>query len=100
MNIAIDYDGTFAADPTLFRLFVTIAEYAGHTCLIVTHRDSRHAKEIQAMVGPGTLIIFASGISKIQAARDADWPIDIWIDDDPEGIPRELIYMGDMDNHG
>ena len=95
MNIAIDYDNTFTADPTLFRLFITIAEYAGHACLIVTHRNSTHVKKIMGDMGPGVHIIFASGISKVRATEDAGWPIDIWIDDNPEGISQPLFYLGD-----
>lgn len=38
MNIALDYDGTYTADPDMWLRFVEEAQAAGHKVFIVTMR--------------------------------------------------------------
>jgi hypothetical protein len=64
LNIAIDFDDTFSADPELWRLFIDAAEAKGHRCYIV----------------------YTSHAPKDWYCRDKGIAIDIWCDDYPLGI--------------
>ena len=93
MNIAIDFDGTFGADPMMFRAIVRIMRAYGHTPIMVTQRCAKHEEEIQSIVKlPHLPIIFASGQTKEAAARAAGYEVAIWIDDNPESVVTALRY--------
>lgn len=84
----IDFDGTFAADPDLFKAIVGLIRAAGHEVVMVTGReDSRgFGDPVKALVGDLMPIVFASGHWKTVAALEAGYKIDIWIDDNPTYI--------------
>lgn len=92
----IDYDGTWTADPELFREFVVLLLARGHRAVIVTSRDdrpmitdpSRHwGDEVRKAVCGLIPIVFA-GLDrrKDEAARAAGHAVDVWIDDRPQDI--------------
>jgi hypothetical protein len=85
---AIDFDGTFAADPDLFRGIVALIRAAGHEVVMVTGReDSRgFGDPVRALVGDLMPIVFAGGHWKTVAALQAGYKIDIWVDDNPTYI--------------
>lgn len=94
MIIAIDFDGTFAADPSLFKAFVLSARRAGHTCLLVTGRsdEGQWGQKVREVVGDLMPIVFAGRAWKQQAATEAGYAVDVWIDDSPEYIgPQNLL---------
>lgn len=94
MVFAIDFDGTFAAAPDLFRAFALAARAAGHRCVLVTQRTVEHRAAVDAVVGDALPIVFAGGQTKRMAAKRHGWKVDVWIDDDPESIDTALIYVG------
>lgn len=88
MIIALDYDGTFTADPFMWLDFIGSAKKRGYRVLIVTSRRySTEAKE-QIREAVGNLpIVFTEGVAKRwYCERVGIDKIDIWIDDDPESI--------------
>ncbi len=88
MRFAIDFDGTFAADPELFRTLIAAIHARGHDCVLVTGRSDTPpwGDEVRALVGALLPVVFAGGDWKRNAARRAGLAIDVWIDDHPEYV--------------
>jgi len=85
MRIAIDYDGTYTADPDLWDGFIKAARAAGHKIWIVTCRrgDDEERQDIKV---PGAFIVFTAMMAKKAYCEQRLLNIDIWIDDDPASI--------------
>jgi hypothetical protein len=96
MDIAIDFDGTYAADPDTFANVVGVFRAAGHRVVIVTNRTSggQWGDSVRRVVNGGSAtsrllpIVFAgdTGETKYHAARRHGYNIQIWIDDNPGTI--------------
>lgn len=100
MIIAVDFDGTYAADPNTFSSVVDMFQSAGHTCIMVTQRSDEYTwgNEVRQVLHesghPLMPIVFASGMTKNEAATQAGFSVDVWIDDNPYGIYEPLVYIG------
>jgi hypothetical protein len=92
MIIGIDYDGTFSADPGLWRGFVKQAVARGHKCLCVTGRSDVGdlGDEVRRALGSLMPVLFAGLAWKRDTASAAGYDVDVWIDDNPE-------YVGEQD---
>lgn len=88
MLVAIDYDGTFAALPDIFRRFILDLRASGHDAICVTGRlDSGVMGDVVRSNLKGLIpIVFAGSEWKVDAARKAGYQVDIWIDDMPSCI--------------
>lgn len=86
MNIAIDYDGTYTADPLLWGRFIADAELLGHKVYCVTQRRQTEMANMVIPEVPKHRIICADMGSKIYAADSIKLKIDVWIDDDPRSL--------------
>lgn len=97
MNIAIDYDKTFSADPEGWIQVITLMEARGHKFVCVTGRTNEFdfGKEVILAINNLIPIVFAGQKWKKQAAEEAGWKIDIWIDDMPEYIAKQNILFGE-----
>ena len=94
MNIAIDYDDTYSADPELWQMFIVRAHSRGHNCYIVTcRRDTEENR--QEVYGdadePSTGLhwgrhLFTGLSAKRWFCEQRGLKIDVWIDDDPACI--------------
>lgn len=87
-TIALDYDGTYTADPELWLEFIKKAHERGHKIVCVT---MRHPQEIhEALFDPRLkelVTVFPTGReAKKKHMRMKGVQIDIWIDDNPEWI--------------
>lgn len=81
MTIAIDYDGTWTADPDLWEKFAGIAAQKGHKVIIAT---GRHYYSDDMRVLPKWLtVIYTKGQLKEQALLKEGIKVDIWCDDMP-----------------
>lgn len=99
MNIAIDYDGTWTADPFLFNAFVGLARHQGHECFIVTGRKQAEApSHLVGEIIEGIRVICCNGRMKEEVCREQGIKIDIWIDDMPGMIQRSLYLEVDRDD--
>ena len=92
-TFAIDYDGTFTADPVLWSQFVSIARKQGHRFFMVTARrdTSENIDQINTHLdeyGCPMCVICTSLASKIYTCEQRGIKIDIWIDDDPTTLVR------------
>lgn len=96
---AIDFDGTYTADPELFKAFVGLLKARGHIPIMVTGRPAEYGMDEapKALVGDLMPIIFAGGEWKIDAAKAAGYEVDIWVDDLPQFI-RPPFTMKEMIN--
>lgn len=96
MIFGIDFDGTFAADPDLFRGFVAALRARGHEAVLVTGRSDEPpwGDQVRALVGDLLPIVFAADHWKRDAAERAGFKVDVWLDDHPEYVaaqdPRKI----------
>lgn len=81
MKIAIDYDGTFSADPELFSVFIRIAQQREHEAYIVTMRYDSDAERICDQVP--CKVFYTGRNAKMKHMADLGHIFDIWIDDMP-----------------
>ena len=86
MTIAIDYDGTYSADPALFNDLIATMKRAGHTVVLVTGRSEEYGHEIKAALDGVIPIVFAGMQWKRKAAIGAGFNVNVWIDDNPEYV--------------
>lgn len=100
LTIAIDFDGTFSADPPLWAVFTFYAVARGHRVVLVTGRSDhvmysdpgRHwGNEVRGLLAEHAVddllpVVFAGGRPKRVAALAAGYTVDIWIDDQPESV--------------
>ncbi len=96
MIVSIDYDGTWSADPDLFGIFARRAVVRGHIVIMITQRGPEHRvpemDAIEAVLSHP--IIFASGKTKVHAAMEAGFVVDVWIDDNPWAMVKAFTYTG------
>jgi len=89
--IAIDFDDTFTADVKLWQIFIKYAKSRGHICVCVTGRsdEGQWGAEVRREIGGLIPIVFAGRKWKRDAAKEAGFDVDIWIDDNPEYIAEQ-----------
>lgn len=87
MQIALDYDETYTADPIFWEAFMKLASEHGHNVYIVTLRNGvvDHSQQLSNLA-EFTPIFFTDGNPKEQYLLERGMHIDIWIDDKPESI--------------
>lgn len=90
MIVAFDFDGTWTRDPVAWRNVVALFKARGHTCILVTGRSDEDAfgAEVKREIGRTMPVVFSGGGWKKEAAARAGYEVDIWVDDQPEGIAR------------
>ena len=81
--IALDYDGTYTADPPLWNSFIQAATKSGHRVICITMRTPQESIQIPCDV------YYTSRKAKIPFMRDLGIKVNIWIDDMPE-----LLFQG------
>ena len=99
MNIGLDYDDTYTADPKMWDLFVHLAKDRGHDVRIVTFRfESPNGYSNEDVVHTseklGIPVIFCNGVQKDKVTIDLGFVVDVWIDDFPVGIPLGEHLVG------
>lgn len=95
MTIGIDYDGTFNADPELWRGFIIHAASRGHNCVCVTGRsdEGEYGAEVRRAIGDLMPIVFAGMVWKSKAAEGAGFYVNVWIDDNPEYVGPQTLLL-------
>lgn len=89
MNIAIDYDNTYTADPELFDSFIALAKARKHRVWIVSAR--RNTPENREIVNvPDVLTVLTGLAAKQWYMEQCGVRVDIWIDDDPKVITQGM----------
>jgi hypothetical protein len=96
VKFAVDFDGTFSADPPLFRRLCATIRNAGHEVRIVTARANDCRDDIEAIAGPWVDgIICTDGNPKRVTAAKLGYVPHIWIDDCPESIAMPYLVEGE-----
>ena len=104
MNIAIDFDDTFTADPDTFRKIIQLFLDAGHRPLIVTGREADEKIAIWRYVDVpemrpswvSDIPVFCTGGQPKEAfMRKQGIAIDIWVEDCPAAVYMTRVYVGD-----
>ena len=90
-TIALDFDGTFRADPELWQGFARDALRQGHRVVIVSCRtenteNSRTIRQRLGDIGRRVPVVLTLHRPKRMCARLAGYEVDIWIDDQPSVI--------------
>lgn len=94
ITIAIDYDGTWTADPEAFAAIANLLRRRGHRVIIVTARVSGHG-EVQRECSPHVDRILTSGAAyKRDHAEAHGERVSIWIDDMPGMIGPDIPLIG------
>lgn len=89
MLIALDYDGTYTADPAFWDQVIELGKSKGHSFVCVTGRREPPGSHERKIPMP---IVCAGSEYKRRAAMDAGHAVDVWIDDMPEMIaPTKLL---------
>ena len=80
MIIALDYDGTYTADPHFWRSFIESAQDNGHTVICVTMRYPDEHIEMPCEV------IYTSRKAKVPFMGSIGRSVSVWIDDSPHWL--------------
>ena len=85
MKIALDYDGTYTADPDMWDNFIAVVLNFDHDIRVVTHRHETLDNVDDQFIIP---VIYTDGVAKkwFCEHRGDRWVPDVWIDDKPKGI--------------
>jgi hypothetical protein len=113
LNFGIDYDDTITEDIDCFgEIFKTMQE-AGHNVIVVTGRSKvgnweaevyQTLEYLQTKYNLKSIpVVFAGSEWKKQAAKNAGYPINIWMDNSPEYIDKQYILhdmnIGEKENY-
>lgn len=95
MTIAIDFDGTFTQDPTLWANFIITARKRGHRVIMVTARfpDMTSGMEFAFEVFGRESVFFTGNCLKGLYMERKGISVDVWIDDMPQTISDPRIYI-------
>ena len=87
MLIALDYDGTYTADPGLWHPFIAASRARGHRIFVVTMRFPSEGREVEQRLGTHVdRIIFTGREAKRRHLQRLGHDVDVWIDNHPEYI--------------
>ena len=97
MIIALDYDGTYTADPELWDMFIFTAHQRGHQVHLVT---MRHESEPVRMGEQPARIHYTDRKAKLPYMMAQGIEVQIWVDDRPDFVllsatPRELARVSE-----
>lgn len=98
MNIALDYDGTYTSDPSLWLRFVLDAQASGHTVHVVTMRYPSEVVGGKSPMDPrlnalGCRIIPTGRKAKRKHCAELGVEIHIWIDDFPQAVDMDAAQI-------
>lgn len=100
MTIAFDIDGTWTLDPLLFVRAACLFSESGWTVIIVTGREQPLDKlQRLRLAGPVCSfwpVIVSGTLLKSEAANNAGYTVDVWVDDMPGMIEQTRILKGEL----
>lgn len=92
MNIGLDWDNTFTADPVLYQIIVDAYVERGHTVYITTSRGEDTPIEFRPRGIKS--IIYCNFRAKRDVTLQMGIKIHNWIDDDPYYITTGFVTDG------
>lgn len=95
MRIALDFDGTYTADPELWDEFISKARSRGHAIDLVTMRHPHESESVDRQIkGKVDSIVYTGRKGKKRHMEFIAKEVDVWIDDCPQFI-LEDAWTGD-----
>jgi hypothetical protein len=94
--IALDFDDTFTADPDFWLDFINLATRHQHRVICVSSRphSTAHINHLSLSLPSHVEIFLCGDVPKEEYMRHTKYEkVDIWIDDKPEFIPRNVIRI-------
>lgn len=94
MLIALDFDGTYTADPEMWDAFIKNAQERGHEVIVATMRYKETESDyVEMCVGNKVnAIVYTNRKAKKSAVRkQTGKDPDIWIDDNPEWLFEDAL---------
>jgi hypothetical protein len=93
MTISIDFDKTFAADPSLWGEFARQAKADGNTVVMVSRREDtpEDRQTVTRTLGDyadafSEVLLVGGDTLKDDAAKAAGIDVDVWVDDSPQTV--------------
>jgi HK97 family phage portal protein len=91
MTISIDFDRTFAADPTMWGEFARKAVAEGNTVVMISRRPEEDRQTVTDALGDyaeafSQVLLVGGDTLKADAAQAAGINVDVWVDDSPQTI--------------
>lgn len=86
MLIALDYDGTYTADPELMLGFVKSAKNRGHEVVCVTMRHPHELDHVCPLLKSEVEVICTARRAKRTHMAMIDRAPAVWVDDNPTWI--------------
>lgn len=87
LHIALDYDGTYSADPALWNKFIKMAQAHGHKVTCVTMRKACLTERLDMSIP----VIYTNRKGKLDHCARDGIHVDIWIDDMPHFIVQDAV---------
>ena len=94
MLIALDFDGTYTADPELWDVFIANARARGHEIVVATMRYEDTESEIVelSLADKVDMIVYTNRKAKKTALRQIiGRDPNIWIDDNPDWLYEDAL---------
>lgn len=91
MIIALDYDGTYTADPELWLEFIKRAHERGHKVYCITMRWEGESGSMDPRLTSAVEVIFTARQAKKSYARKMGIEPNIWIEDVPEWLFEDAL---------
>jgi hypothetical protein len=91
MTISIDFDRTFAADPTMWGEFARKAVSEGNTVVMISRRPEEDRQTVTDALGDyaeafSQVLLVGGDTLKADAAQAVGIDVDVWVDDSPQTI--------------
>lgn len=91
MTVSIDFDRTFAADPSLWGEFARKAVADGNTVVMISRRPEEDRATVMEALGDyadafSQVLLVGGDTLKGDAAQAAGIEVDVWVDDSPQTI--------------
>lgn len=92
MNIALDFDDTYTADPTLWNLLIDGCHALGHRLYVVTcrHDTPENREDVRVEYIKPHRHFFTGHAAKKWFMEQRGIKIDVWIENDPATILRGM----------
>lgn len=91
MLIAIDYDGTYTADPKLWQMFIEKAIASGHQVICATMRYECEVDSMCSILKSLVQVVPTKRAAKLPFLKAKGIEPDIWIDDNPLWIYNDSM---------
>jgi len=92
MTIALDYDLTWTADPSMWRSFVILAQACGHRVIMVTGRSGWSSDMERGEIPDDMDIYYTNRKLKKPHMEGLGVKVDVWCDDSP-GMIEECTIL-------